>query len=117
MRDAPLFDPLALMRLAIDQWEKLGNELGADLLQRPETVQAMQQYAATYLQAQKFAQEVMAKALASANLPSLSDLDAISRRLSAIEASLARIEAAAEQPRPSRKASGPPRTRKPPIRS
>lgn len=116
MTDAPLFDPLAWMRFAIDQWEKLGNDLGSDLLQRPETVQAMQQYSATYLQVQKIAQEVMAKALASANLPSLSDLDAISRKLSAIEASLARIEAAAEQPRPSRNTFGPPRTRKPPIR-
>ena len=107
-----------MMRSALDQWEKLANEYGAQFLQRPETTKAMQSMTAGYLQMQKAMQDAMGKALAAANLPSRTDIEALSARLGAIEASLARIEAGKSAP-PSTSASlpRPPRTRKPPSRS
>jgi hypothetical protein len=103
-----------MMRSAVDQWEKLANEFGADFLQRPETTQAMQKMTSGFLQMQKVTQDAMGKALAAANLPSRSDIEALSARLGAIETTLARIEAQgsgmAEPIAPTR----PPRTRKPP---
>ena len=110
-------DPTAMMRSALDQWEKLANEYGAQFLQRPETTKAMQSMTAGYLQMQKAMQDAMGKALAAANLPSRTDIEALSARLGAIEASLARIEAG-KSPLPlSASLPRPPRTRKPPSRS
>ena len=107
-----------MMRSAVDQWEKLANEYGAQFLERPETSQAMQKMTAGFLQMQKVTQDAMGKALAAANLPSRMDIEALSARLGGIEASLARIEAAAGGSAPSNIAPlpRPPRTRKPPTR-
>ena len=105
------------MRATVDQWEKLANEFGAEFLQKPETTRAMQQMSAGYLQMQKMTQDAMGKALAAANLPSRSDIEALSARLGAIEASVARIEAGNSNiagPAPARRT---PRTRKPPVQS
>ena len=109
-------DPLAMMRAAVDQWEKLANEVGGQFLQRPETSEAMQKMSAGFLQIQKMTQDAMGKALAAANLPSRMDIEALSARLGAIEASLARIEAAAGGAGAPTVAAlaRPPRTRKPP---
>ena len=115
MSGPSITDPLAMIRSAVDQWEKLANEFGADLLQRPETTQAMQKMTAGYLQMQRMTQDAMDKALAAANIPSRSDIEAIGARLGAIEASLARIEAASAPPTTAA-APRPPRTRKPPQR-
>ncbi len=110
-------DPLAMMRAAVDQWEKLANEYGGQFLQRPETSEAMQKMTAGFLQMQKMTQDAMGKALAAANLPSRMDIEVLSGRLGAIEASLARIEAAGAPPPSSGVAlPRPPRTRKPPLR-
>ena len=111
-------DPLAMMRAAVDQWEKLANEYGGQFLQRPETSEAMQKLTAGFLQMQKMTQDAMGKALAAANLPSRMDIEALSSRLGSIEASLARIGAAAGGVGPPSVAplARPPRTRKPPPR-
>ena len=110
-------DPMAMMRSALDQWEKLANEYGTQFLQRPETTKAMQSMTAGYLQMQKMMQDAMGKALAVANLPSRTDIEALSARLGAIEASLARIEAGSTASPISASLPRPPRTRKPPSRS
>ena len=110
-------DPMAMMRSALDQWEKVANEYGAQFLQRPETTKAMQSMTSGYLQMQKAIQDAMGKALAAANLPSRTDIEALSARLGAIEASLARIEAGKSAPPMSASMPRPPRTRKPPSRS
>ena len=110
-------DPMAMMRSALDQWEKLANEYGGQFLQRPETAKAMQSMTAGYLQMQKMMQDAMGKALAVANLPSRKDVEALSERLGAIEASLARIEAGGKGGPTSASLPRPPRTRKPPSRS
>ena len=111
-------DPLAMMRSAVDQWEKLANEYGAQFLERPETTQAIQKMTAGLLQMQKLTQDAVGKALAAANLPSKSDIDALSARVGAIEAGIARIEAALAGSVPPSVAATPrpPRTRKPPPR-
>ena len=44
-----MMDPLAMMRSAVDQWEKVANEFGAEFLQKPETTRAIQQMSAGYL--------------------------------------------------------------------
>ena len=72
---------------------------------------------AGYLQMQKLMQDAMGKALAAANLPSRKDVEALSKRLGAIEASLARIEAGGKGAQVSVPLPRPPRTRKPPSRS
>ena len=111
-------DPLAMMRSAVDQWEKLANEYGAHFLQRPETSEAMQKVTGGFLQMQKMTQDALGKALAAANLPSRMDIEALSARLGSIEASLARIEAAAAGVGLTSVAplARPPRTRKPPSK-
>ena len=86
-------DPLALMRNLVNEWEKLVNGRGVELLAKPEVVQAMQGMTSVGLQAQGATQEWMAKALSAANLPSKADVEALAVRLTAIEAGLARIEA------------------------
>jgi hypothetical protein len=110
MTSPPPFDPLGLMRNWVAEWEKATNKHGAELLAQPEIAQAMQGMTAATMQAQAATQDMMAKALAAANLPSKSDFEAMSQRLAAIEAALARIEgnAAPTVPRPV-----PKRTRKP----
>ena len=119
MNDRVNLDPLAMMRSAVDQWEKLANEYGAQFLQRPETSEAMQKVTGGFLQIHKMMQDALGKALAAANLPSRTDIETLSARLGSIEASLARIEASARGaslPSPAALAR-PPRTRKPPSRS
>ena len=117
MKEGSPTDPMAMMRSALDQWEKLANEYGGQFLQRPETAKAMQSMTAGYLQMQKMMQDAMGKALAVANLPSRKDVEALSERLVAIEASLARIEAGGNGAQVSVSLARPPRTRKPPSRS
>lgn len=119
MSDPASLDPLAMMRSAVDQWEKLANEYGGQFLQRRETSEAMQKMTTGFLQMQKMTQDAMGKALAAANLPSRMDIEALSARLGSIEASLARIEAAGGGAAPPHIAplARTPRTRKPPPRS
>ena len=93
----------------------MANEFGGQLLNRPETAQAMHSATGMALKAQQGAHEAMAKLLAAANMPSKADVAALAERIAGIEASLARIEHAlnvkAEHPAP---APAPKRTRTPP---
>ena len=110
MSNPPPFDPLGLMRGWVTEWEKAANKHGAEMLAKPEVAQAMQGMTAATMQAQAATQDVMAKALAAANLPSKADFETLAQRLTAIEASLARLEG--RPPAPDKRPK-PKRTRKP----
>lgn len=88
----PPVDPMAMFRDAVTQWEKLANEYGSKFLTRPEAAQAMQSATTAGLQVQSAVQDAMAKVLAAANMPSKAEVETLGQRLTAIEASLARIE-------------------------
>ena len=105
-------DPMAMVRDMVGQWEKFANQYGGQMLQRPEAAQAMHAATSAGLQLQNVVQEGMSKVLAAANMPSKAEVADIGQRLTAIEASLARIEAAMI-PAVASDAPRPPRTRKP----
>lgn len=119
MSDTPEFDPFALARGWMSQWEKVVNEHGTELLAKPETAQAMQAMSGAAMQMQAASQEASAKMLAAANLPSRADFEALGARIGMIEASLARIEASLRTVAPDTSPPRPPvaRTRKPPSKS
>lgn len=106
-------DPFALFRDWVTQWEQLVNTHGADLLAKPEVARAVQGATSAGLQLQGSVHEAMAKVLASANLPSKSDIEALGRRLAAIEEALARIEAGQTGSATPASRPAPRRTRKP----
>ncbi|HTI31448.1 MAG TPA: poly(R)-hydroxyalkanoic acid synthase subunit PhaE [Sphingomonas sp.] len=110
MSSMPPFDPLSLVRTLVSEWEKATNKHGAEMLAKPEVAQAMQGMTAATMQAQAATQDMMARALAAANLPSRTDFEALAQRLAAIEASLARLEGRAPE---GGKRPKPKRTRKP----
>jgi uncharacterized small protein (DUF1192 family) len=107
-------DPMAMWRDFLGQWEKAANDYGGQLLQRPEAAEAMHKATTLGLQAQTAMHEGMAKMLSAANMPSKAEVEALGQRLGAIEASIARIEAALATTAPSPSAAPKPaRTRKP----
>lgn len=107
-------DPMSMWRDFLGQWEKAANDMGGQLLQRPEAAEAMHKATALGLQAQTALHDAMAKMLSAANMPSKAEIEALGNRLGAIEASLARIEAALGASSPSGStAPKPARTRKP----
>jgi hypothetical protein len=87
-------DPMNMFRDVVNQWEKLANEYGSQFLARPEAAQAMHSVTAAGLQVQNAVQDAMSKVLAAANMPSKAEIETLGQRLTAVEASLARIEAA-----------------------
>ncbi len=114
MTSSPI-DPMAMFRDFVGQWEKLANDYGGKMLQRPEAAQAMHSVTALGMQAQNAAHDAMAKMLAAANMPSKAEVLAIGERLTAIEAALGRIEAAIAAPNVAQQnmAPKPSRTRTP----
>ena len=108
-------DPSAFFRDMLGQWEKMANSFGGDAVKSEEFTRAMHGASAAAMQAQAQTHEMMAKALAAANLPSRKDVEDLAARLAAVEATLHRIEAkldgtpAAKPDRPK-----PKRDRKPP---
>ena len=107
-------DPMAMMRDAVTQWEKMANDFGGQFMNRPETAQAMHNATGMALKAQQGAHEAMAKLLSAANMPSKADVEALASRMATIEASLARIESAlAAGPAAASSAPKPKRTRQP----
>lgn len=84
---------MAMFRDAVTQWEKLANEYGGKFLTRPEAAQAMQSATTAGLQIQGAVQDAMAKVLSAANMPSKADVEMLGQRMTAIETTLARIEA------------------------
>lgn len=112
--DPPPFDPADIFRNLVGQWEKMTNEYGTQLLARPEAARAMHGATAAGLKAQEVVHEGMAKLLGGANMPTRADITEINTRLTAMEASLARIEAVVAPASSSAAAADPPkRTRKP----
>ncbi len=111
-------DPGAFFRDMLGQWEKMANSFGNDAMKREEFTRGMQGATAASLQMQAAFKEQTEKALAAANLPTRSDMEALARRIDGIEASLARIEAALganEGAKASPKKDKPTRGRKPPA--
>ena len=107
-------DPMAMMRDAVTQWEKMANDFGGQFMNRPETAQAMHNATGMALKAQQGAHEAMAKLLSAANMPSKADVESLAVRMAAIEGSLARIESAlASGPAAASPAPKPKRTRIP----
>ena len=108
------FDPAGVLRDMLGEWEKMANSLGGDALKTEEFARTMNgaQMAGSTLQAQF--RDHMDRALEQSNLPTRRDIEAIDVRLTAIEATLARIEkalgtgTARSRPKPTR-------TRKPPA--
>ena len=81
-------------RKMLAQWESMANDFGTKMLQSPETNKAMHGLTNVNLHFQSQMKEAMQKALHALQVPSRSDYEDISGRLTAIEASLARIETA-----------------------
>lgn len=111
-------DPGAFFRDMLGQWEKMANSFGNDAMKREEFARGMQGATAASLQMQAAFKEQTEKALAAANLPTRSDMEALARRIDGIEASLARIEAALGangSAKASPKKDKPTRGRKPPA--
>ena len=106
-------DPMAIFRDAVTHWEKMANDFGGQFMGRPETAQAMHQATGLALKAQQGAHEAMAKLLSAANMPSKGDIEALGARMAAMEASLARIEAAMTTSGSASAAPKPKRTRTP----
>ena len=109
-------DPMAMFRDVVNQWEKLANEYGGQLLAQPEAAQLMQGATSAGLQIQSGVQDAMAKVLKAANMPSKADIEALAGRLATVEASLARIESllgGGNRPSPAPPAPRPTRGRKP----
>ena len=103
-------DPMMMFRDMVAQWEKMANEYGGQFLARPETAELMHKATAANLQVQSAMQGAMEKMLGAANMPTKTQVEALGERLSAVEATLARIEAklnvasgpASDTPRPTR---------------
>jgi hypothetical protein len=110
---------MSMFRDFVTQWETLANDVGSKLLGSSEAAQVMHSGTSLSLKAQQMGHEAMAKGLAAANMPSKGDVVALGERLSAIEAQLARIEAAlsgkstsaptVERPAPKRTKTPPPK--------
>jgi len=116
MSDKPSKDPMEMFRRMVSQWETMANEFGSKIVGSSEFARAMQGSTAMTLKIQKATQDAMAKALAAANMPSKVEVETLGERLSAIEAQLARIEAALPKAGSTTSAAAKPkprRTRKP----
>ena len=87
-------NPADMFRQLLSEWEKLANSVGGDLMKSEEWSRAMNAGTSVHLQAQGATREMMAKALAAANLPSRAEFEDLSGRLARIEEALIRIEAA-----------------------
>lgn len=87
-------DPAAFFREMLGQWEKVANGLGTDAMKSEEFTRGMQGASAAGMTMQSAYKDMVEKALGASNLPTRADVEAIAKRLSALEASLARIEAA-----------------------
>jgi polyhydroxyalkanoate synthesis regulator phasin len=117
MSEKSPFDPMAYFRDMVAEWEKITNDVGASITGTSEFTKVMHQASNAQLGARKAMQDMMAKTLAAANMPSRSELEAIGERLGAMEGQLARIEALLSGTRvPGTETPPPPRrTKRPPT--
>ena len=112
----PTPDPGAFFREMLGQWETMTNNFGGEMLKSGEFGRAMQGASTAAMGAQAATHQMMDRALAAANMPSRSEVEDISARLTRIEQMVQRIEqlmmAQAGVTPPAR--PKPKRTRKPP---
>lgn len=115
MSEKDNLDPFGMARTWMAQWEKLVNEHGSQFLSNPESTRAIQALTGAMLKVQATTNEATGRMLAAANLPSRADVEALGARLSAMETSLARIEARLRKMDPQAESARIPirRTRKP----
>lgn len=108
-------DPAAFFREMLGQWEKVANGLGSDAMKTEEFARGMQGASAAGMTVQAAYKDMVEKALGASNMPTRADVEAIATRMTAIEASLARIEAIlGTNAAPSGDKKKPTRGRKPP---
>ena len=82
----PAFPDLGdLWRDLLRQWEDAGNSLGTDLMKSPEFGKFMNQATSSSAALQRVFADLGARYLAALNLPTRSDITAITERLHAIE--------------------------------
>lgn len=121
--DAPN-DPAALFREMLGQWEAMANQWGAELLKTGQFSRAMHGANSAAMKAREVRDDMMARALDAAQMPSKADIADVSARLSRVEESVARIEAmlrsmaapaAMDTPTPAAPKPKPKRTRTPPA--
>jgi SMC interacting uncharacterized protein involved in chromosome segregation len=118
MAEQPSLDPTSLWRDMLTQWERGLNSVANQTMGSNEFSRAMHQVTALSLRMQQTAGEAMSKSLQAMNLPTRTDILALSERIGRIEETLARLEAAlpreaADTAKPA--APRPPRTRQPPT--
>ena len=109
-------DPAAFLRTMLGEWEKMANSLGGDALKSDDWSRTMHTAQGATLNAQAAFKQVMARALAAADMPSRTEFEDLSARIGGIEAALFRIEALLREGAPPAvpERPKPPRTRKPP---
>lgn len=103
-------DPAAMFRQMLGQWEQMANSFGNDTMRTEEFARTMQGASAATMTMQSAFRDAMEKGLATANLPTRTDVEALTARVAAMEGTLARIEArlagdapaAPAKPRPTR---------------
>ena len=119
MAERPGRDTFAVWRDLLGQWEKGMNSLANETMASDQYTRSINGMMNLSLDLQRTLGESMAAYLTALNLPSKSDLSAISERLASIETRLDRIVTAAEglalgaPARPEPVGTMPPRTRKP----
>jgi hypothetical protein len=107
-------DPAAFFRDMLGEWEKMANSVGGGLAKSDEFARVMHTATAAQMNSQGAINDMMAKALASANMPSRAEIEDLSARLARMEVQLGRIEAAIGGKPDKQKRPKPSRTRKPP---
>jgi len=116
-------DPLAPWREMLSQWEQNVNALANRTMGSEEYSSSMNGAMGATLKLQETMRQFMAAYLASANLPSRSEVLGIAERLGGVEAKLDRISALLERiaqakpgeaPAPAPARPRPPRTKSPP---
>ena len=81
-----------LWRDLLRQWEDAGNSLGTDAMKSPEFSKFMNQATSSSAALQRVFADLSAKYLAALNLPTRSDITAITERLHAIEKRIEEIQ-------------------------
>ena len=107
-------DPAAFFRDMLGQWEKAVNSFGGEAMKSEDFARSMGAATNATMNMQAGLQQVTERALAQANLPSRSDIEALAARTASVEAALARIEATLGSATPDPAKPRPTRGRKPP---
>ena len=82
-----------MFRQMLGQWEQMANSFGNDTMRTEEFARTVQGASAATMTMQSAFRDAMEKGLVAANLPTRADVEALTARIAAMEAALARIEA------------------------